>query len=743
MLRRIAVTNAATYGTPPEVMDDIGACNFVYGANGTGKTTISRLIADKLRWPECRLVWSTGRELEPLVYNVDFVDANFGASTELLGVFTLGKQSKETLEKIEKTRESLGTLLDRLARKRVALDGDPAAGLAGKRYELTQLWRTFEDACWDVKARHADEFDELFKGYKRSKEKFATRILELHESTAVEQGEPQTLEMLRETAATVLGEPPVPVALVDEPGLALLDGIAGADFLRKPIVGQDDALMSGLLDELGNIDWVQKGMAYHAGTDHQICPFCQQGTPPDIRDGLKAVFDDAYERDITALRGFAARFQDRSTALLAELDGLSEAASPLVNRAEWAASIMAVRQVAEANARAVVGKLAEPSRAVELQSLEVPGAELMRRVEAANAKAKDHNALAADLTAAKARLVDDFFRYMVEVELNSAVTLYTGERNKLRKAISAMEEGIASLAAQISVTRRELKALERTVKSAIPTIDAINALLQHYGFDSFKLREGATPGTYAIVRPDGTQVEDTLSEGERTFLTFLYFFHMLRGSLGADATPGERLVVIDDPISSLDSDVLYVVSSMVRELFRQVRKEEGHVRQVIVLTHNVYFHKEVSFNSRRPPGGRLSDERFWTVLKRDGNSKIVEHASNPVTTTYELLWREVRQPTGSLVSIQNVLRRILENYFRVVGGVDPEKAVLAKLDGGERLVAESLFRWVNDGSHFAGDDIQVSRDDQTVDKYLNVFRRIFEVLGHDAHYTMMTTGNLG
>ena len=78
----------------------------------------------------------------------------------------------------------------------------------------------------------------------------------------------------------------------------------------------------------------------------------------------------------------------------------------------------------------------------------------------------------------------------------------------------------------------------------------------------------------------------------------------------------------------------------------------------------------------------------------------------------------------------------MENYFKILGGVDPDK-ICDFFDGKERLICKSLFSWVNDGSHFAHDDLYVSIDGSLVDTYLDVFRAIFNKTGHAAHYRMM------
>ena len=54
-----------------------------------------------------------------------------------------------------------------------------------------------------------------------------------------------------------------------------------------------------------------------------------------------------------------------------------------------------------------------------------------------------------------------------------------------------------------------------------PTLDSINKLLSDFNFTGFKLELGEDEYTYKTVRLDGTPVENTLSEGERSFVTFL------------------------------------------------------------------------------------------------------------------------------------------------------------------------------------------------------------------------------
>jgi wobble nucleotide-excising tRNase len=78
----------------------------------------------------------------------------------------------------------------------------------------------------------------------------------------------------------------------------------------------------------------------------------------------------------------------------------------------------------------------------------------------------------------------------------------------------------------------------------------------------------------------------------------------------------------------------------------------------------------------------------------------------------------------------------LESYFLIFGGVNPDD-ICKRFDGQEKLICNSLFSWVNAGSHHAHDDLYVSIDEPTVETYLKVFKGIFEKTNHLGHYQMM------
>lgn len=239
-----------------------------------------------------------------------------------------------------------------------------------------------------------------------------------------------------------------------------------------------------------------------------------------------------------------------------------------------------------------------------------------------------------------------------------------------------------------------------------------------------------------LLREDGTRVQNTLSEGERSFVTFLYFYYLLKGNHEQSKTNEDTVVVFDDPVSSLDSDTLFIVSTLVRRLCEEAGKKTGTIKQVFVMTHNVYFHKEVTFRS----GDLGGQETFWLVQKPDATSRVQLHEKNPVQTSYRFMWDELQRNSDNARVIQNTMRRILEHYFKALGELGWDD-LTDKLPEADHLTARSLLAWVHDGSHSAEEDLFICTDG-CAETFLRVFRGIFVKNGHESHYLMMCSDEM-
>lgn len=56
MIESISITGVATFDGTSEVMNGLSNFNFLFGSNGTGKTTVGRVIADEGSFPTCNVI---------------------------------------------------------------------------------------------------------------------------------------------------------------------------------------------------------------------------------------------------------------------------------------------------------------------------------------------------------------------------------------------------------------------------------------------------------------------------------------------------------------------------------------------------------------------------------------------------------------------------------------------------------------------------------------------------------------
>ncbi len=728
MIEQIEIAAQGSYSADGAKLSPLKQINFIFGTNGVGKTTISRVIADIAAYRHCSLKWKHQKPLACFVYNSDFVAKNF--TPQMRGIFTLGENSIDILEKIRDIKCRIDDIEDTIANRNEALG--PEGGSTGKRAEKRNLRANFEACCWRIKKKHDFYFKNAFTGVRNSAAKFCNKILA---EKATNTSKLLEIEELKRQATILFGE-----GLEQQPSITTLDmtdliAVEADTVLAKKVVGKEDVDVAALIRRLGNSDWVRQGLPYLKQDEH--CPFCQQEISTALAARINDYFDETYLNDIAAISKLSENYEILSNTIIRRCEEILASGSQHIDTEAFQRDCDQLSNRMATNMRLLENKKREPSVPVTLEPLEDLAQRVVARIKAANLAIAEHNRLVENIITQRRIHAAQVWKFLLH-ENDDAIQTYMKTVDPLDKAISGLLRGIEAKQTELRLAQAELRELEKNITSVQPTVTAINDLLASFGFSGFSLRTaGDRNHLYEIVREDGRCANTTLSEGEKSFVSFLYFYHLIRGSISEVDVTTDRIVVFDDPVSSLDSDVLFIVSTLIKRVIQEVLIGSGQIKQVFMLTHNIYFHKEVSYNSKRNPEAQaLSHETFWIVRKVGGISNTFDYPHNPIKTSYELLWSEVRNPNRSNVMIHNTLRRIVENYFRILGNVDTDK-IIQKFDGKDQMLCASLFSWVNDGSHSIYDDIGMSSDESIVARYLDVFRKIFEVTEHISHYQMM------
>ncbi len=743
-ISQIVLKNATTFDENGASFENLNSINFIYGANGSGKTTTSSFLKnlaenrDEDKFANSEIKWHNDESLKIEVYNKQFKEEQF-KNSQIKGIFTLGKKTNENLENIESKKESINKENEKKKKNEESLKK--------LKKEREEKEKDFTDSCWEkLYGKNKEDFKEALEGFKLKK-KFKEKILEEFKNNEHNESEIVRLEELKENIRIVFSKNQTKLVPL-ECNLTDFDSVENHSIWEQKIVGSDDVAIADLIKKLSNEDWVAQGREY-LSKDGNACPFCQQETiTEEFKKQLESYFDTSYQESTDTIKKMKENYTNKTARALEQLDKIVEAEQKnqqtKLNTESFKRIIETLRSKINGNWQKMRDKSKEMSRSFKLESTKNEIKEIGDLIDTANQQITNHNEIVKDIQNQKEICVEQTWKFLVN-EFKSDIQEYNKKHCGLEKGIKKFENEISEIEGKIKELENEIRELEKTMVSIKPIVNEINALLKGYGFTNFSLACTEDEKFYRIQRENGQLVGETLSEGEVTFITFLYYYHLTKGSLKENDISKNKVLVIDDPISSLDSNILFIVSVLVKDLM----KEKTNIKQVIILTHNTYFYKEITLEydlKHYEDKHKKRKYSFWIIKKDNNVSKIEKFEKNPVKNSYELLWQEVRwakekqakENNISWVSLQNVMRRIIEYYFRILGGFKHNDSLSEYFENiEEKQVFNSFISWFNDGSHGISDDLFVQSQDTSIETYLKVFENIFKITGHEAHYKMM------
>lgn len=639
-------------------------------------------------------------------------------------MFTLGEEQKDIEAQLAEKKTELAsarTLLEKTT-----------ANLESESKSNSKKINDFRKIAWDVKGKLSAELKPPLDGYHNSKDKFATELIAQMSLKTNKDSLPPIDEIIEE-ASLAFGEVQKPRELLKRVSLKEISKIEEDTLWRSPLVGSKDVGLSALIEHLNCIGWVGTGRSY-LDESNGTCPFCQQNLPSDFEDELGRVFDKKYEDSRAALKS---TFMSQHSSLNQEMNALEDLA------AEDLAIISALSQLRLAlkdNLLLIERKLSDPGSVLLLQATQKIEEDLNIAIDAANAAAREHNRKLNNRENEKARVKALVWQHLVEGELSPLLKSHARDQSAWRKKAEGYGKRIESSKIAVDKLEKQIGLLETRITSVKTTAIGINSRLKAFGFHNFSLEVTPDEKNYRIIRKDQSDAQRTLSEGEKTFITFLYFYHLLDGSQEGSGAGDDRVVVFDDPISSLDSTVMFMVSTLVRKVLGQAGKRNSYIKQVLILTHNAHFYKEVCY-ARTRNSCIKNDARHWIVRKVDGASCVVDCGKkSPISSSYDLLWKTLREVRAGSTQVDshtlgNAMRRILENYFKF-SGAKWDQSIEDSLSNEDKLVFHSLLSCLHDNSHSIHDDFHITSE-ASADQYMKVFRTIFEETRHGAHYNLM------
>lgn len=346
------------------------------------------------------------------------------------------------------------------------------------------------------------------------------------------------------------------------------------------------------------------------------CPFCTQKVTGsmDIIQSYASRFDEAYVALVARLDEYEQSFKDFN--LDARLQGLNAIYKANVKRVQTWEKYLSNTLVKPSITGAVSkADMISQKEAVAHQIIE-------KQKKPATAIAADSTVtLAASLKSTNeviARYNEDLAKYNTAIrtfrESLVSIPVAQAEVNRLRRIQKRFEPSIVAQCDIVLKKRKDLNKLEEDYAALAKQqetdsqtfFDSYRNRVNHYLKDEFR-----TPfriDEVKHVRPTGKAAEskvsykltidghdisfdgnepvnagDCLSEGDKSTLALAFFL----AKLDIDAARANKILVFDDPLSSLDSKRRTYTVGILKKLMHEMM-------QVVVLSHNEYFLDEVA-----------------------------------------------------------------------------------------------------------------------------------------------------
>lgn len=728
---KITLNNVASYKQPVAVEAD-KKINLFYGLNGAGKTILSNFLyyhqSDRIKkeFPECRLEGIDKEKI--LVYNQNFVQKNFHSRDDLEGVFTLSQENKEAEEEIEKLNEKKANLL---------------AERENKEQEKKELEQRKEDELDDIKeilwkimkdysgGDRVLDFCLRGLGFMNSKEKLFHYIKDISRAETT-----KTVDQLEKEAKQFIGKDAQRYKEI-APITLDVEAIENNGAFSEEIVGNVDSPLAELITKLANQEWVEAGRKYLPSEpveDKEQCPFCQEETiTQSFIQHVETYFDESYQQKIQGIEELRAQYRSREQNLSID-DDLDH---PLIQERKDAFEnhFNKLKQALRDNLSKIEAKLEQPKQKIELSSTQNELRDLNDFIAGVNQEVQTHNQNIDNKKQTKERIKKEFWQIMRN-QYDEQILQYDRRDKKLDEELQELIREIESINSKIRDCERNIQdQLKRTV-NIYEAVQNINAKLKDLGIVGFSIQEydgnSYRDGkSYRIVREGSDEQQfPTLSEGEKMIISFLYFAEQCKGKASVDdtATEADKIIVIDDPISSLSHAYIFNLGMWIKKDFF-----EKNYKRVLVLTHSLYFFNELKRHASK------EESRLFRLVK--GNeTRIKNMEKDEILNEYQSYWQVIKdyekdKLDSNYFLLANCMRNILESFFGFIN-----KSNMSKELENLGLEFEAFGRYMNRESHSDAENIT---DIKEIDHemFMRAFEEVFVKSGYEAHYNSYMNDN--
>lgn len=645
--------------------------NLLYGFNGTGKTTLSRILASLevgLLRPELPLEGEFQVELSNgntikndanlsalkgrlLVFNTDFIESNFRWKDGRANpIFYLGTEQTKLSQRLESIENDLNKISPKLENANRAVVTADRTFANYKRETARQIGEQINQArSYDASNIAADY----------------TRLDHDDDSILEEEARRQLRQLINADA------PPTKLEKAEYPAHELLTCAQQTRDLLSTTLGE--LAISELSKHESMLVWIREGVKYHEVNKLDCCLFC--GSPlENIRlSKLKTALNENFNKlfdDIQTKRELLTKFHAQLDKLESQTPSRNDVAKEClkafsVNADQLNRLVKQGRSYVNAMLAALETKATQPNLSVV--PAEIPAEmqaknwdqEISHAINDLNSIIDQHNAshdsFSQSQATAKSKLK---LHFLAEGQARF---------NELDQVANDAKAELTRLQGQADELTKQSAELRQSLRKHGPAAAKINELIACYlGHKALQIEAVKEGEEGYIIKRDGDPLSGPLSEGEKTAIAICYFLSMIEAE-GRQLK--DLIIVVDDPISSLDTRALNYA-------FNLIRGALTGAAQLFILTHNLFFMNEVKkwLKNRHEKGDAallfLDTQVEQTTGRRTTNIVEMPKLIREYESEYHYLFyltlgfkNSPQSYNGYFYLMPNALRKMLDIFF--------------------------------------------------------------------------------
>lgn len=238
------------------------------------------------------------------------------------------------------------------------------------------------------------------------------------------------------------------------------------------------------------------------------------------------------------------------------------------------------------------------------------------------------------------------------------------EKNKYQEEIDIVKEEIKNKEEIIKGHRFKITELLQMSSNEEILANEVSDLLDAYV--NFRLIHinNDNKGYYSIKNKESDEIRNVtdLSNGEMNIIGFLYFIKKINE---VDSNKvRDKILIFDDPMSSNDSNMQYII---IEELINLIlnSEDDNNIKTIIILTHNHHFYLNLTSHLKN----RYNKYNFFKLQSNGKNSEIfrIDDHKKDFKSNYDSLWQDlvfaIKNDDASANLLCNTSRRIIDTYI--------------------------------------------------------------------------------